>query len=38
MAETASFPLAVVDKLSPHEALPPADTRIACEIFTILIV
>lgn len=38
MAETASFPLAVVDKLAPHEALPPAGTRIACEIFTTLIV
>lgn len=38
MAETASFPLAVADKLAPREALPPADTRIVCEIFTILIV
>lgn len=38
MAETASFPLAVVDKLAPHEASPPAGTRIACEIFTTLIV
>lgn len=38
MAETASFPSAVEDQLAPREDLPPADTRIACEIFTILIV
>lgn len=38
MAETASFPLAVEDKLAPCEALPPADIRIVCEIFNILIV
>lgn len=38
MAETASFPLAVEDKLAPCEALPPADIRIVYEIFNILIV
>lgn len=38
MAETASFPLAVEDKVAPCEALPPTDIRIVREIFNILIV